>query len=131
MKSPEIHEKQNAFLKKYRWGILTWIVILIVIELGIYFHWDKSFLAIGVVLLGVAGQAFGTLIAWIALIPLVGPVIVQVLSLPFIWLINGFGYIASVLAIKKGHSISVVNFRAITIIFLVGLTFGYILGKVL
>jgi hypothetical protein len=55
--------------------------------------------------------------------------IAHVLSLPFLWLINGVGYVASIIAIKRGYSKDVLNYRVITITLLFGITFGYVLGK--
>ncbi len=59
----------------------------------------------------------------------VGPVVVKVLSLPFIWLLNGIGYIVSLIAIKRGYTKDVLNTRIMTIMLLIGVTVGYILGK--
>jgi hypothetical protein len=58
-------------------------------------------------------------------------VVAHVLSLPFIWLLNGVGYLVSVVAIRRGYSKDVLNYRIITITLLFGITFGYVLGKVL
>lgn len=119
----------KQFLSNYRVALLAWALIIIVICAGLYYSVDKSLVALAVVVLGVLGHAFGALIAWIGLLPLVGPMAAQVLSLPFIWLINGVGYVASIIAIKRGYSKDVLNYRIITIALLSGITFGYILGK--
>jgi hypothetical protein len=57
--------------------------------------------------------------------------VAHVLSLPFIWLLNGVGYLVSVVAIRRGYSKDVLNYRIITVTLLFGITFGYVLGKVL
>ena len=57
--------------------------------------------------------------------------VAHILSLPFIWLLNGVGYLVSVVAIRRGYSKDVLNYRIITITLLFGITFGYDLGKVL
>jgi hypothetical protein len=119
----------RQFLSNYRVAILAWVVIIIVIYAGLYYSIDKSAVALAVLIVGVLGHAFAALIAWISFVPLVGRMIAQVLSLPFLWLLNGIGYVASIIAIKRGYSKDVLNYRVITITVLFGITFGYVLGK--
>jgi hypothetical protein len=88
-------------------------------------------LAAVVILIGIAGQAFAALVAWIGLVPLVGPLIAQVLTLPFIWLLNGIGYLVSLVAIKRGYSKDVINYRMATVTLIIGIIVGYILGKLI
>lgn len=121
--------KLKQFFSNYRNAIIAWIVIVVLIELGLHLSINKSIVAFVVVLVGILGQAFGALIVWIGLIPIVGPIAAHVLSLPFIWLLNGVGYLVSVIAIKRGYSKDVLNYRIMTVTLLVGITLGYILGK--
>lgn len=120
----------KAFLYNYSSPILAWIVIAILVAAGFYFNVDEHILAAVVILVGILGQAFAALVAWIGLVPLVGPIIAKVLSLPFIWIINGIGYLASAIAIKRGYTKDVLNYRVITITLLIGITLGYVLGKI-
>jgi hypothetical protein len=55
--------------------------------------------------------------------------VAHVLSLPFLWLLNGVGYLVSIVAIRRGYSKDVLNYRVITVALLFGITFGYVLGK--
>lgn len=119
----------GKFLGNYRGAILAWLLIIVLIEAGLYFKVEKSIVALAVLAVGITGQAFAALIAWIGLVPLVGPMVAHILSLPFIWLLNGTGYLASIVAIKRGYSKDVLNYRVITITLLFGITFGYVLGK--
>jgi hypothetical protein len=119
----------GQFLSNYRTAILAWVLIIILIYAGLYYSIDKSAVALAVLIVGVLGHAFAALIAWIGFLPLVGPMIAHVLSLPFLWLLNGVGYVASIIAIKRGYSKDVLNYRVITITLLFGITFGYVLGK--
>jgi hypothetical protein len=119
----------KQFLSNYRVAIATWLLIFILIYVGLYYRIDKSVVAVSVLLVGVLGQAFAALVVWIGLVPVVGPAVAHVLSLPFIWLINGVGYLVSILAIRRGYSKDVLNYRIITIAFLFGITFGFVLGK--
>jgi hypothetical protein len=119
----------RQFLSNYRTAIAAWVLIILLIYAGLYYGVDKSAVALAVLIVGVLGHAFAALIAWIGFLPLVGPMIAQVLSLPFLWLLNGVGYVASIIAIKRGYSKDVLNYRVITITLLFGITFGYVLGK--
>ena len=123
--------KIRQFLINYRVALLAWILIIILIYAGLYYSIDKNAVALAVLIVGVLGHAFAALIAWIGFLPLVGPMIAHVLSLPFLWLINGIGYVASIIAIKRGYSKDVLNYRVITITLLFGITLGYVLGKLI
>lgn len=130
MKS-RILKKIGSFFRQFWKVILIWIAILIFIELGLQFGLDKKIIAVFAVIFGILGNAFAGLIAIIALVPIIGPLIVKVLSLPVFWLLNAIGYYVSVVAIKKGYSKNVINYRVITIIFLLGFTFGYLIAKLI
>ncbi len=121
--------KVGQFLSNYRNAIVAWIVIAGLVILGIELGVDKTVIGFVVLIIGLAGEAFAALGAWVALVPIVGPLVVKVLALPFFWLLNGVGYMASIVAIKKGFGKDVVNYRVLTITLLVGVTIGYILGK--
>jgi hypothetical protein len=123
--------KIRQFISNYRVAIVAWLFIIVLVEAGIYYGLDKMMVASAVLLIGVLGQAFAALIAWIALVPVVGPVVAHVLSLPFIWLINSVGYLVSIIAIRRGYSKDVLNYRIVTIALLFGITFGFVLGRLL
>ncbi|MEK6756351.1 MAG: hypothetical protein AABZ02_09390 [Bacteroidota bacterium] len=123
--------KFRRFLTNYQHAILAWLLIAILVALGFYFAVDKSVIAFVVLLVGILGQAFAALIAWIGLVPIVGPIVAHVLSIPFIWLLNGIGYLVSIVAIKRGYSKDVLNYRVLTVTLLAGITLGYILGKLI
>jgi len=61
----------------------------------------------------------------------VGPMVAHVLSLPFLWLLNGVGYLVSIIAIRRGYSKDVLNYRIVTITLIFGITMGYVLGKLI
>jgi len=124
-------DKLKQFLKTYWTAILAWVVIIVGMEIGLYYGFDEGILTLVALIVGFLGQAFAALIAWIGLLPLVGPIAAKVLSLPFIWLLNGIGYLVTIVAIKRGYPKEVLNYRVLTITLLVGITIGYILGKIL
>ncbi len=119
------------FFSNYENAIIAWFIIVAVVVLGFYFGVDEGIIGAVVVLVGLAGSAFSAFITWIALVPVAGPLIAKVLELPFIWLINGIGYLASLVAIKRGYSKDVLSYRSITVALIIGITIGYVLGKLI
>ncbi|MCD6441365.1 MAG: hypothetical protein J7L86_06250 [Candidatus Marinimicrobia bacterium] len=117
------------FLYRNRRFIITWLIITAAIVLGLYFKINKQIITVTVVIFGIVSNAFAGLAGLIAMIPVVGPLIVKVLSLPIFWLLNAGGYYISVIAIKRGYSRDVINYRIATIIFLVGFAVGFVLAK--
>lgn len=111
--------------------ILTWALIIIFLIIGLYLDIDKSVIGGAIVIFGIISQAFVGLLNIIGLIPFVGPIIAKVLALPFFWLLNALGYFVSILAIKRGYTKEVVNYRILTVVFLIGIVFGFILGKII
>jgi hypothetical protein len=119
------------FLKEYHYALFAWLAIAVSIAVGIAFGIDDHVIGAVVVLIGILGQAFTMLVAGIGFLPIVGPLAAKFLALPFIWILNGIGYLVSLIAIKRGYSKDVVTYRLITIALLVGITIGYILGKLI
>lgn len=117
--------------RQYRKIILLWGGIIAGILVLLAFGVDKKVIAIVTIALGLFTKAFAGLGAIIALIPVVGPLIVKVFTMPLFWLVNGLGYIVSVIAIKKGYTKEMVRSRVLTVALLVGILIGYILGHVL
>ncbi|HEY4612987.1 MAG TPA: hypothetical protein VII11_08405 [Bacteroidota bacterium] len=124
-------DKVKQFFKTYWAAILAWAIIIVLVEVGLKYGFDEGILTLVALIVGFLGQAFAALVAWIGLVPLIGPIAAKVLSLPFIWLLNGIGYLATIVAIKRGYPKEVLNYRVLTITLLVGITIGYIIGKIL
>ena len=112
-------------------SILVWFLITILIGAGIYLHIDKGIITVIVMVFGIVGNAYAGLAALISIIPIIGPLIVKVLSLPLFWLLNSTGYFVSAVAIKRGHKKEILNYRVITIIFLIGFAVGFIIAKLI
>lgn len=121
----------RQFLYNYRTAMFAWLIILLLVFLGLHFGVDRTLLSMVVLIVGILGHAFGALLAWIALIPVVGPLIAKVVALPFFWILNGLGYFASLVAIRRGFTRDVVNYRVLTITLLIGITIGYVLAKLI
>ncbi|MDD5764836.1 MAG: hypothetical protein PHW79_01105 [Candidatus Marinimicrobia bacterium] len=127
----KLFAKLKPFWIKYRKLLITWLIIILGITLGLLFHVDKAVIAVIALAFGVFANAFAGLMGIIALVPLVGPIVVKVLSLPFFWLMNAVGYYISVAAIKKGYKQDVLSYRVITVIFLIGFVLGFVIAKLI
>lgn len=127
---PRKHRKK-PFWQNYKLLFIAWAIILLLIEAGIYFNLDKFVVGNIVFLFGLLSYAFTGLISVLGLIPFAGPFIVKVLGIPFVWILNGIGYLVSLVAIRRGYSKDVLTYRGYTIAVIIGITIGYIIGKIL
>ncbi|MBN2366435.1 MAG: hypothetical protein EH225_10915 [Calditrichaeota bacterium] len=119
------------FVYSFRKIFIIWALLILFILLGYAFGLDNKAIAFFTIVFGLISQAFIGLINLIALIPIVGPLIAKVLALPIYWILNALGYFVSLIAIKKGYSKDVINYRVLTIVFLVGLAVGFVIGKLI
>ena len=119
------------FFVRNRKLILVWGLIILAVCIGQYLGLDKRIMTFGVVIFGILTEAFVWILGIIGLVPVIGPIIVKVVTLPIIWLINGFAYVITLLALKKGAKIDILKSRALVISFIAGIIFGFILGKLL
>lgn len=108
-----------------------WIVIGLLIALGIHYDVDGRVLAGGVLIVGLLSNAFAWLAGLVMLVPIIGPLIVKVLSIGFIWLLNALGYLVAYVAIRRGYSKDVLTYRGLTVALIVGIVIGYVLGKLI
>ncbi len=119
------------FFRAFGKTILIWSIIALIIIAGLYFDVDKTLIGGVVVVFGLITQAFIGLVGLISLVPIIGPIIAKVLALPVFWLINSLGYFVSIIAIRRGYSKTVMNYRVLTVVLLVGVVIGYVLGKLI
>ena len=134
----EIIRKLNAlfrrtwrFLYSFRKILIVWAALTAFVVIGMALGLDKKAVAFLAVVFAFISQAFLGLLNLIALVPIVGPLIAKVLALPFYWILNSLGYFASVVAIKKGYKKDVLNYRVLTVVFLVGIVVGFIIGRLI
>jgi len=113
------------------WKVMLplWLAILGLIWLGERYRVDHRIIAGSVFVVGLVSNAFAWLLGVIALVPVIGPLIVKVLSVGFIWLLNAVGYLVSLVAIRRGYTKDVLTYRGLTLALLVGIVIGYVLGK--
>lgn len=119
------------YLYKYRAKALIWLGIVIFAVVGIALGLDKKAIAFLVFIFGLISQAFIGIIGLIGFIPVIGPILAKVLALPFFWILNAIGYFLSIVAIKRGYSKSVLDYRILTIVFLSGIAVGFIIGRLI
>lgn len=119
------------FIYSFRKILIIWIVLAGFVIIGLLLGLDKAAVTFIAILFGFISQAFIGLINLIALIPFIGPLIAKVLALPIYWILNALGYFVSLIAIKKGYSKDVLTYRILTIVFLVGMTVGFVIGKLI
>jgi hypothetical protein len=117
--------------RNWRVMLPLWCAIGALVWLGLHFNVDRSVIAGGVVAVGLISNAFAWLLGVIALVPVIGPIIVKVLSIGFIWLLNAVGYLVSYIAIRRGYSKDVLTYRGLTVAVIIGIVIGFVLGRLL
>jgi len=130
-KDKKFHITLKDFFRTFWKTILLWLIIGIFIVIALHYHVDKNVIGGAVVVFGIITQAFIGLLNIIGLVPLIGPIIAKILALPLFWLINALGYFVSIVAIKRGYSKQVINYRILTVVLLVGIVIGFVLGKLI
>lgn len=124
-------EQAITLPQRGRWKVMLPVFILFIIVgwLAYYFSWDAKFTASGAVLAGLYTGLITWLLGVIALVPIIGPILVKILTMSFIWLLNAVGYVVSYVAIKRGYSKDVLTYRGLTIALIVGMVMGYVIGS--
>ena len=123
--------KLGQFIKSNPKTIFTLVGIGIIIYLMLAYKLDIRAITIITLLLGYITNVFVGLTTLVGLVPVIGPLIIKVFTIPFFWLLNGMGYFTSAYAIKKGYGRDIMSHRLITIVLLTGIILGYILGHLI
>lgn len=122
-------------LKKHRTVIILWAILFIILAAGYLLGMDKFVLAAVAFIWGLGTQifaaAFALIISYLGAVPLLGPFVVKLITLPIFLLINGLAFIASLVGVKMGHKRAVFESRVAATILMVGILIGYILGKII
>ena len=111
--------------------VLLWLVMIGLAWWAAEEHVNTAVIAGSVVVVGLVTNAFAWLLGIIALVPLIGPLIVKILSIGFVWLLNAVGYLVSYIAIKRGYSKDVLTYRGLTVAVIIGVVIGFVLGKLI
>ncbi len=126
---PEESVSRPPWWRNWKVMLPLWLGIAALVGLGLHFNIDGGVIAGSVVVVGLLSHAFAWLLGIIALVPVIGPIIVKVLSIGFIWLLNAVGYLVAYVAIRRGYSKDVLTYRGLTIAVIIGIVIGYVLGK--
>ncbi len=94
-----------------------------------YLGVEGRLIAVVVLVVGWLSQAFAAVLGVVGLIPVVGPLIVSIITLPFFLLVNGIAYLVTLMAVRKGYVRSAVESRILVTALLVGIVMGFLLGK--
>jgi hypothetical protein len=128
--TPEDSESQRLpWWRNWKVMLPLWIGMGGLAWLGLQFNVDRSVIAGSVIVVGLLSNAFAWLLGIIAWVPIIGPLIVKVLSIGFIWLLNAVGYLVSYIAIRRGYSKDVLTYRGLTVAIIIGIVIGFVLGK--
>ncbi|MEO0304512.1 MAG: hypothetical protein ABIM64_04550 [candidate division WOR-3 bacterium] len=119
------------YYKRNKLLILIFLSLLLLVFIVFKFNLNKPIAALLILLVGMITHMFTELLALLALVPIIGPVLVKIISLPFIILLNGITYLVSFFALKKGYKMEMLKSRSFTTTLLLGILIGYILGKII
>ncbi|MCK4523567.1 hypothetical protein KAU15_01450, partial [candidate division WOR-3 bacterium] len=124
-------EKMKTFIRAYKKIFLYFLIIIFFVWIAFLLHIDKRIIGFSVVIVGFITQLFMQIMGLIALIPVIGPLIVKIVTLPFIIIVNFIGYIVTLFAFKKGYKVEVAKSKMFTSALLIGIVIGFIVGKLL
>ena len=123
--------EKKRFFKQYKFHLVLWLLIASGFILALQYGIDQKLVVFSTVILGIFTQVFAGLGALIAMVPIIGPFLVKIITIPFFWLINALGHGVSIVAIRKGYSKELVKSRVLTVAILVGIVIGYIMGNLI
>jgi hypothetical protein len=127
----EVASQATPWWRNWKVMLPVWLAIGALVWLGLHYHVNGGVIAGGVFLVGLVSHAFAWLLGIVSLVPIIGPLIVKVLSVGFIWLLNAVGYLVSYIAIRRGFSKDVLTYRGLTVALIVGIVIGYVMGKLI
>ena len=123
--------KKISFIKQYKFHIFLWVLIGVAVAVALQYGVDEKIVVFTTLILGIFTQVFAGLGALIDMIPIIGPILIKVVTIPFFWMINALGHGVSIVAIKKGYTNELVKSRVLTIALLIGIVLGYIMGNLI
>ena len=120
-----------TILLSYRKKIVTWIIAGSLIFTASYYGIDKKLIVFTAFIIGVFTEIFTGIGVLVAAIPVVGPMIIKIVSIPIFWILNALGTLVSGIAIKKGYATELAKGRIMTLALLIGMIIGYIIGNLI
>ena len=121
----------KTLLKIYYKKIFFWIFLFTIFVFSIQHGVDKKIVVFTAFVISVFTEIFVGLGAFIAAIPIIGPMIIKIVTIPIFWIFNALGTLVSGLAIKKGYATELAKGRILTLALLIGMIIGYILGNLI
>ncbi|MES2499570.1 MAG: hypothetical protein V4570_03475 [Pseudomonadota bacterium] len=117
--------------KLANWKVMLPIALTLIflVWLGFRFNIDELVIAGVALIIAIVSGVFAWVVGIITLVPIIGPLVIKVLSIPLVWLINGIGYLVSYTAIKRGYSKDVLTYRGLTITLIIGIVIGFIIAN--
>ena len=115
----------NLYYKK----IIFWILLTTAFIFSTNYGVDKKIIVFIAFVISVFTEVFVGLSALVATIPIVGPMIIKIVTIPVFWIFNAMGTLVSGLAIRKGYATELARGRVLTLALLVGTILGYIIGN--
>ena len=120
-----------TILLSYRKKIVIWMIAGGLIFTASYYGIDKKLIVFTAFIIGVFTEIFTGIGVLVAAIPVVGPMVVKIVSIPIFWILNALGTLVSGIAIKKGYATELAKGRIMTLALLIGMIIGYIIGNLI
>ena len=120
-----------TILLSYRNKFLIWMIAGGLIFSASYYGIDKKLIVFTAFIIGVFTEIFAGIGILVATIPVVGPMIIKIVSIPVFWILNALGTLVSGIAIKKGYATELAKGRIMTLALLIGMIIGYIIGNLI
>ena len=120
-----------TILLSYRKKIVIWMIAGGLIFTASYYGIDKKLIVFTAFIIGVFTEIFAGIGILVAAIPVVGPMIIKIISIPIFWILNALGTLVSGIAIKKGYATELAKGRIMTLALLIGMIIGYIIGNLI
>ena len=118
-------------LKLYYKKIIFWCFLTMIITVATNYGIDKKIIVLSAFIISVFTEAFVGLGVIIAAIPIIGPMIIKIITIPIFWVFNAMGTLISGVAIKKGYATELAKGRILTVALLIGIIVGYIIGNLI
>ena len=120
-----------TILLSYRKKVILWMIAGGLIFTASYYGIDRNLIVFIAFIIGVFTEIFTGIGVLVAAIPVVGPMIIKIVSIPIFWILNALGTLVSGIAIKKGYATELAKGRIMTLALLIGMIIGYIIGNLI
>ena len=123
--------KKISILLSYKKKVFIWGLMGTAIYIALHMGVDKKIIVFTAFIIGIFTEIFAGIAVLIAAIPIIGPMIIKIVSIPIFWILNALGTLVSGLAIKKGYATQLAKGRIVTLALLIGMIIGYIIGNII